>query len=505
MPAAVRLLMLACSKYRTYATGNCEGAPCFVMNKPHYTLGVARAIALSLFVSLFQCTEESLDPATGFTATTLSATSAGYTVSPASCAECTYVVPSSTGTVVVDGLTLNLQAGSVICLSALNKYVNITFRNLVGTGANPIIITNCAGVATVNATGKPYTIKVESSKHFRIKGGAGTSYGIKLSGGHMGLTLEKLSTLFEVNNVEIGNVGFAGIMAKTDPTCDDATNRGNFVMQNVFIHDNYIHDTGGEGLYIGNSFYETGMNLSCGYRLPHTIDGLKIYNNRIERAGWDGIQVGCAVTGAHVYRNRVEDYGYLNVAYQNNGIQFSQGTKGICYRNFISRGPGIGINVVGYGDSFIHDNVIVSAGTFGIFCDERTTRDLPGFRIVNNTIIDPSQDGIRMYNEYVPGIIFNNIIVNPGNFSRYVYPRTGNDAYVYKINRYIPIELSNNIFTMQLATVGFRDPLTGNFRLAEFSPARDAGKDVSSFDILYDYYGLGRMRGAAYDIGASEY
>jgi len=474
------------------------------MKTPHYTFRIAKAFAIFSVALMFQCSDHSLEITTTDPETSISMSSTGYVISPASCAECDYVVPSSTGTVVVDGITLGLHPGSVICLSALNNYVSIAFRNLNGSGAAPIIITNCGGVATVNATGKPYTIKVENSKHFRIKGGTGNNYGIKLSGGHMGLTLEKLSTVFEVNNIEVSHVGFAGIMAKTDPTCDDATIRGNFVMKNIIFHDNYIHDTGGEGMYIGNSFYETGMNLSCGFRLPHIIDGLKIYNNRIERAGWDAIQVGCAVTGAHVYRNRIEDYGYLNVTYQNNGIQFSQGSKGICYRNYINRGPGMGINVVGYGDSFIHDNVILNAGSFGIFCDERNTRNLPGFRIVNNTIINPAQDGIRMYNEYVPGVIFNNIIVNPGSFSKYIYPRTGNDAYVYKINKYIPVELSHNIFTMDLDFLKFKNP-ENNFRLCAGSPARDAGRDVSSFEILYDYYGLVRLRGNAFDIGASEY
>ncbi|HYC85186.1 MAG TPA: right-handed parallel beta-helix repeat-containing protein [Chryseosolibacter sp.] len=474
------------------------------MRTPHYTFGIARAIAALSLILLFQCTDESVDPSGMPPAGPMPAS--GSTVSPSLCDACTYVVPSSTGTAIVDGAALNLKPGSVICLSAANKYVNVLFRNLVGTGAEPIIITNCGGAASVVATGKPYAMKVESSKHFRIKGGTGSTYGIKLIGGHMGLTLEKFSTIFEVNNIEVGNSGFAGIMAKTDPTCDDATIRGNFVMQNLIFHDNYVHDTGGEGLYIGNSFYETGMyREGCGYRLPHTIEGLKIYNNRIERSGWDAIQVGCAISGAHVYRNRIENYGYLNVTYQNNGIQFSQGTRGICYRNLISKGPGIGINVVGFGDAFVHDNVILNAGTFGIFCDERNTRDLPGFTIANNTIINPAQDGIRMYNEYVPGVIYNNIIVNPGSFAKYVYPRTPNDAYVYKINKYIPLTMSNNLLTTDILTVGFKDAANGNYRITESSPARDQGRDVSSLDIMFDYYGLSRLRGTAYDIGATEY
>jgi hypothetical protein len=474
------------------------------MIKPHYILNAARVACFFIAASvLTQCTETELTSQPVIVKDV--PVSAQAVVAPQSCEECTYVVPSSTGTQVIDGVTLGIKPGSVICLSAANNYVNILFRNIIGTGAEPIIITNCGGTAYVNGTGKPYTVKTEMSKFFRIKGGTGSEYGIKLTGGHMGLTLEKLSTNFEVNNIEVYNVGFAGIMAKTDPTCDDATIRGNFVMRNVTLHDNYVHDTGGEAFYIGNSFYETGMTRECGQRLPHTIDGLKIYNNRIDRSGWEAIQVGCAINGAHVFKNRIENYGYANETYQNNGIQFSQGTKAICYRNFIKDGPGMGINVVGHGDALLHDNIIVNTGSYGIFCDERNTRDLPGFQIVNNTIVNPGLDGIRMYNEYVPGVIYNNIIANPGNYTKYVYPRTSADAYIYKINKYIPLQAENNLLVTDVSTVLFRDASNTNFRLKDTSPARDQGRDVSAFDIAHDHYGVSRLKGAAYDIGAAEY
>jgi hypothetical protein len=305
--------------------------------------------------------------------------------------------------------------------------------------------------------------------------------------------------------VEVYNVGFAGIMAKTDPTCDDATIRGNFVMRDVVLHDNYVHDTKGEGFYVGHSFYEKGKTLSCGVRLPHEMDGVKIYNNKVLRSGWEGIQVGCATTGAYVYNNTIESYGYLNAKFQNNGLQFSEGTKGIAYGNLIKGGPGIAINVVGYGDSFIHDNIIVNAGTYGIFCDERTRTNLPGFKVINNTIVNPGLDGIRMYNEYVPGVVYNNIIVNPGSFTTYVYPRTGNDAYVYKLQKVMPLTISNNLFTRDINYPKFAAASSNNFRLTSVSPALNKGKNIDTYTINSDFYKGARFKGTGYDIGASEY
>jgi hypothetical protein len=459
------------------------------------------ALVLILF---FKCADEDklIAVEEPFVDQTISATAV---TSPASCSECTYVVPSSSVTQSIDGLKLGLKPGAVICLSATNKYKNIVFRNLVGTAENPITITNCGGTATLTATGLPYTMKTERSKFIKVSGGSGTTYGIKLTGGHVGLTLEGLTTNVEVNNIEVYGVGFAGIMAKTDPTCDNATIRGNFVMKDVNIHDNYVHDTKGEGLYVGHSFYEKGKTLSCGLRLPHTMDGVKIYNNKVVRPGWDGIQVGCAVTGAYVYNNTIENYGYMNVTNQQTGIQFSEGTKGIAYNNMINAGTGTGINVVGYGDSFLHDNIIINAGTFGIFCDERTQKTLAGFKVVNNTIISPKKDGIRMYNEYVPGVVYNNIIVNPGSYATYTYPRTGNDAYVYKLNKYLPLTVANNLFTRDINYPKFAAPSSKNYKLTGTSPALNKGKDIKSYSIINDYYKTARLKGAAYDIGASEY
>jgi hypothetical protein len=469
-----------------------------MLNRTAYKIFIA---ALSAVI-FSQCADDSmLTQEESFEDVTL--TAAAIT-SPSSCSSCTYVVPSNTNTQVVDGKILGLKPGAVICLNALNKYGNITFRNLTGTVDNPIIITNCGGTAIMTATGRPYNMKAENSKYFKITGGSGTSYGIRLNGGHVGLTLEKLSTNFEVNNVEVYNNGFAGIMAKTDPTCDDATIRGNFVMRDVSLHDNYVHDTKGEGFYVGNSFYEKGMTLSCGVRLPHTVEGVKIYNNKITNPGWEAIQVGCAIAGAYVYDNSITNYGAMNESQQNNGIQFSEGSKGICYGNMINGGSGTAINIIGHGDSFVHDNIIVNAGAFGIFADERTSIGA-GFRFINNTIISPKRDGIRTYGDLVPNVIVNNIILNPGSYTTYVYPRTGNDAYVYRLNKTMNVQMSNNIFNRDVNYVKFVSTTAKNFRLTSTSPALNKGKDIRTYNIPIDYYRQNRLKGTAYDIGASEY
>jgi hypothetical protein len=461
---------------------------------------VSKILALALTCTLLQCSDEEVLPTDSSTAEEDMVTSATAT----SDCGCTYVVPPNTW--LVDAKALGLKPGSVICLQAGSAYANLLFRNIIGTATAPIVIKNCGGAVTLNASGKHYAMKTELSKYFRITGGSGSTYGIKLSGGHQGLMLDKLTTNVEVDHLEIANPGFAGIMAKTDPVCGDNTAlRGNFVMRDVSLHHNYVHDTGGEGFYVGNSFYTAGMNTSCGTKMPHIIEGVKIYNNIVKNSGWEAIQVGSAPKGAEVYNNRIENYGVKNVKYQKNGVQFGEGAPGKFYGNFIKGGKGIGLFLLGNAENFVHDNVFVNTGEDGIFCDERDAVGT-GFKFINNTIINPGLNGIRIYAEKVPmNSVINNIIVNPGSYSTYTYPRTGNDAYVYLLGKNVRVQMANNHFTRDIGTVKFQNTASFNYGLTSSSPAVNKGYNVASYNILLDFNLQSRLKGAAYDIGACEY
>jgi hypothetical protein len=414
---------------------------------------------------------------------------------------CTYTVPASTNALTVDGAKLGIKPGAVICLSG--TYKNLFFKNMRGTATQPITIKNC-GTVNINASGTSYGIKTQLSSFIHITGGTGTARGIKITGGQQSVTLEYLTTNVELDHVEIGYSGFAGIMAKTDPTCDDATIRGNFTMYDVRIHDNYVHDTGGEGLYVGHSFWGTGVSTSCGQRYPHAIEGLKIYNNTVKNSGWESIQVGSAPKGAEVYNNHIENYGVANKLYQNNGVQFGEGAPGKFYGNFIKGGKNIALIILGNGENFIHDNVIVNAGQDAVFIDDRVTG--PGFKLINNTIINPKTNGFRLYSDLVPvNDVYNNIIVNPGSYSTYVYPRTGNDAYVYFLNKTMPRDMKNNYFTRDINAVKFVNAAADNYALTSTSPALNKGINISLFNISVDFVQKQRLAGISYDIGAYEF
>lgn len=460
-------------------------------------------VLLIALTSFTKCTDEALISNTTIQTTAgLNYATSGMSTSD-DCASCTYVVPA--GASIVDGAVLGLKPGDVIGLDARVRYGSLHFKNIVGTLDNPIIIRNCGGVTTIDGTGKGFSIKTDRSAHFRITGGnVKNFYGIVVTGGHMGIQLGGLSTHFEVDHVEVGNSGFAGIMAKTDPGCDEATWRGNFLMKGVSLHNNYIHDTGGEGIYAGNSFF-MGMDTPCGVKLPHEIHYIRIFGNILRNTGWEAIQLGCATKGASIHANTIENYGTANVKVQNNGIQIGAGTGGVCYNNLIKGGTGNGIIVMGLGDNVLYNNVIDHAGNFGIFCDERYTTG-EGFKFINNTILSPGSDGIRLYaDEVAMNVVVNNIISNPGSYYTYTYPRKPEDAFLYLLNKKVKAEISNNYFTMDMGNTPLRNVAASDYYMASEVPVIDQGADISAYNIKTDFNYKPRLKGAGYDIGAVEH
>lgn len=464
---------------------------------------LTKALALILVGSFFQCSEEDLLLSSS---DTVSATSINGTTSTTTSGDCgcTYTVPVTAYR--IDAQALKLKPGAVICLKAGVAYKNLVFKNVRGTAAAPITIKNCGGTAVVNGSTQWFGIRTEYSSFFRITGGnTDGTYGIRITGGRQSLHLDGLTTNVEVDHIEISNSGFSGVMAKTDPSCDNATVRANFVMRDVRLHHNYIHDTGAEAFYVGHNNYNTGISTSCGTRLPHVLEGVKIYDNVIKNSGWESIQVASTPNGAAVYNNRIENYGVKNIKYQNHAVQFGEGGVAKFYGNLIKGGKGNGIMIIGNADNFAYNNIIVNTGGHGIFADDRTAKGV-GFKFINNTIVNSGLDGIRLYADNVPiNLVYNNVIVNPKSFATYKYPRTGNDAYIYLLSKSVKIQSLNNFFTRDINAAKFVSASAFNFALQLSSPAVNKGTTIAAFNIPLDFALKPRLKGIAYDIGAHEY
>ncbi|GGH05778.1 hypothetical protein GCM10007352_09680 [Mucilaginibacter phyllosphaerae] len=407
--------------------------------------------------------------------------------------ECTYTVQPSQW--VVDGA--NIPAGSVVCIPAGTRGA-LLFKNLKGTETAPIVIMNKGGKVnfTVAATAS-YALKTQNCRYFKILGigDAATKYGFNVNGGNISVTLDDLSSDFEISFVEVRNSGFAGIMAKTDPSCDIATQRGHFTMKNISLHHNYVHKTGGEGFYVGNSFYADGRPLACGTVLPHDVVNVKIYKNMIDSAGCEGIQVGSAIAGCEVYKNTIRMPGLSPFANgQDNGIQIGEGTGGVCYANLIEKAPGDGIIVLGLGDNLVYNNIILNAGEHGIFADSRYTPG-PNFKFINNTIISPALNGVKLNSETIPmNTVINNVIISPGA-----------GVAIARKSTAVKLTASNNYTGTDVSLLMFTDYAKKDFHLLPASPLINAGANVLLYGVYYDFYGKLHTAANAFDIGATEY
>ncbi len=396
----------------------------------------------------------------------------------------------------VDGT--NIPAGATIFIPAGTRG-SLLFKNLKGTAAAPIIITNQGGKAilTTSVTAS-YGFKTQNCSNFKVigTGTASVKNGLVVNGGNIGMTMDDLSSDFEIAGVEVCNSGFAGIMAKTDPSCDAATWRGHFTMKNVFVHNNYVHKTGGEGLYIGNSFYADGVSLSCGTVLPHDIVNAKIYANFVDSTGSEGIQVGSAVSGCEIYNNMVVNPGMSPFsAYQDNGIQIGEGTGGKCYNNLISNAPGNGIIVLGLGNNQVFNNYILNSKSYGIFADSRYTPG-PYFQFVNNAIINSQLGGIKLNSETIPmNTVINNVIVQSG----------GTSLAIIRKSTSVKLTALNNYITNDVSNVKYVNYNAGNFHLLSSSPLIKAGQNTTAYGVSFDYFSNARPPLSAFDIGAAKY
>jgi len=420
----------------------------------------------------------------------------------------------------VDGNSLPIKGGDTVCITSGNRST-LRLINFHGDSLNYIIFKNCGDNVIVETTNN-VGISILNSSYFRFTGTGNTTskYGIKVlktPKESNGLSIDGLSTNYEIDHIEIANSGFAGIMSMSHPTCDGTANRGNFVQRNTSIHDNFVHNTSGEGFYIGHSFY-TGYSTSCDGKpdtlFPSEIKGLRVFNNIVDSTGWDGIQVGCATSDCEIYGNLITNYGVASISSQNSGMQIGAGTTGRCYNNAIINGSGSGINIFGLGNNYFYNNIVVNAGklvnptgdiinkAYGMFCDDRSTIQGLSFNFMNNTIIAPKTDGIRIYSSQSRNNKFyNNLIIKPGSYGSY---KNVLQSYIY-YNSDVDVDVSNNYFSQNLTPFFVLDSLNSIYRLTETLPIHSLGKDVSKYGVFSDFFNSPFPVNGKCDIGAFQF
>lgn len=396
-----------------------------------------------------------------------------------------------------------VKPGDVICIEA-GVRGRLKLVGFQGTKEKPLIFKNCGGQVIFDNLEINGSLIIVNSRFFRVTGTGSPKhkYGF-LVRKSKGSAIETTESDFELDHIEVADAGFAGIFAKIEADCDKPEyHRGNFVMENISVHDNYIHNTHGEGMYIGSSWWK-GKKMKCGMLYPPEIHGIRVYNNIVENTGADGIQIGCAAKDAEVYNNIIRKYGQDPFApVQNNGLILNGGFQGKAYNNQIFDGTGMGLNCFGIGNVYMYNNLVVRAGTDGIFIDERgPVQPGTGFHTYNNTVIAPKRDGIRIYSRNSTGNTFiNNLVVAPGSLNKEYYNK---GHYLYIIDDNVDYSQSNNLFITTIEEAKFLNPEEDDYQLQANSPAVNKGIPLPLFN--YDIKNSSRLGGKTFDVGAFQF
>lgn len=446
---------------------------------------------------------------------------------------------SSTSVNLIYGNTIGYSPGDTICVPSGN-YAGLRFYDINGTETDKVTIINCGGKVTLNESSYD-GIAFQGCSNVQLTGSGDTSfdYGFDVIGTGsygVGVYIKDLSTDVELDHVEISTAGFAGIMAKTDPICSkpETWRRNGFILKNLNIHHNYIHNTGGEGIYVGfTGGYKVYSKRKCDGDpiFGHWLENVDIHNNIVEDAGWDAIQLNLVRKNGKIRDNYVYNYGLEQKYYQNFGMSIGGGEYEI-YNNEIINGPlklGQGLQIIsGQSGTKIYNNVIVDPKFHGLFLHNRHEFDdiNEGYYIANNTIIRPEKSGVfynskitetedplKLYSsqEHVPTYFVNNLIVDPGNdYENGNTWKQNNESY-FDFNSRITRDslltnIYSNIITRDMDTLGLVDSGNNDFHInSQVSSLLDTGSDVSSWGLIFDKDNQTRPSGVAYDIGAYEF
>ena len=307
------------------------------------------------------------------------------------------------------GDTLNILAGN---------YSVIEIDSFGGDPCRDIVIRNLGGQVIVNGP-----IRFGKDVHYvKVIGNGSTNlkYGFKTS-----IFAFNRVNHFTMEKIEVGpNPGGVGIYGKQDPyATNPATVYPNYVNRKITINDNYVHNTEGEGMYIGNTAPDA--DPYHGFIIPQRADSVTISNNIVDSTGWDGIQLSNARNGCLIFGNTVTNFGLRDIDAQRSGIISGGNTNTQVYNNSVSNGTGNGIEFFGYGDLGCYNNKISNVGTTNKTVNGEES--IFGNAYVNHVEINPMQHMI----------IHNNSFVNP---------RLRGAIRLYDNANALPADISNNKF-----------------------------------------------------------
>lgn len=281
-------------------------------------------------------------------------------------------------------------------LLVVERTAPLKFRWLTGVAGSPITVRN-QGHVRINGVGDWVSVWFRDCEFFRLTGDGepGVVYGFDLFGSpELGLAISHGCTSFEVDHISVHDCGFQGITAKTEVGQDGHTLE-NFRQRDFSLHDNWVYDVGHEGFYIGGGSQP---------ELAMPIYGLDLARNRVERTGWDGIQVSSGgASNVRVHDNWVRAPAGLLKRYQDTGL-LVVGVEAEVFGNVVLDAPGNAIYLAGSGAQQVYGNRVANAG-YG---------ESAAYRVSSHGVVLNGGSDSLVRNNLIVGIKGSGVHVGPG-------------------------------------------------------------------------------------------
>lgn len=362
-----------------------------------------------------------------------------------------YVIPKAVDLIDGKGNYKHIGPGSRLLIPA-GKRGPLHIRNLRGAPGAPIVIINKGGQVKI-VTGEWVALEIDNCQHIRLTGTGtpGIEYGFDLSGfTNSGVFAREGTEYIEIDHLKIHHSsGAHGTGIRMGSTVD--TVGKNWILNDAYIHHNYLHDLGQEAMYIGKGTWQDGTPLH----------GLEIAYNRAERCGWDAYQVRHATKGCHVHHNYAKDIGQKvgGTTQGGAGLIIGENSGGWWHDNVVINADR-GIQLLGHQDGVeVSYNLLVHCGyTRGEGGIAWFTKN--SARIHHNTIVDSDDYGITA-SKAKQGYIQDNIVVQ----TRGTHIRSRQ------------VSAHHNVTASRVGDLRFVAPGHTDYRLQSDSPARRAASD----------------------------
>jgi predicted esterase len=423
------------------------------------------------------------------------------------------VTPTSAVPQIVDGATMNVKAGDTVRVTA-GTYQHLVFRNMPGTTAKPITITNYNGLADCANSASTAAVTLQNCRSVRLNGSgnSGVVNGFRLSctaPGGLGLEVQGDTGDIIVNNIEVAQTAGAGVRIYNAPSAAGTYNRGTYLMKRIALINSLIHHTGGPGIEIGHPAYN-GLEIGGVLYYPHLISDLKVRNNVIEDTGAEGIRIASVGDNLELNYNVVRRPGPGA-----DGISVLAST-GKVWGNTIVEAPRDALRVVTQGNTLVGSNVAVRPGRLGVLVDDFavTPESLAaggsergrGFAVLNNTVVNPGQDGTQEA-RFRGGIRVEAADISDTNraLNNVVIGGAGEVYGVARSSSTVRLAAASNRWYAQASSAGFTNAAGDDYSTATGSPLRNAGTGVQRYGLNFDAWQGGRTSGTKVDLGAYEF